>query len=1024
MENIETFYPLSPMQEGMLFHSLTAGGSAAYLRQLSGEVSGVIDAGVFERAWQQVINRHAVLRTSFVWDELPRPVQVVQRHGDAPLDHLDWRNLSRAEQAERLQQLLEHDRERGFELTRAPLMRLALIRLSEERSHLLWSFHHILLDGWSVHLVLQEVIAFYQAYSRNQEPRLERPYQFRDYIVWLNRQELSGAAKYWRETLKGFTVQTPLPGDRRTERGDGGAPSSGDYQAQRSHLSGAATSALQALAHQHKLTLNTIVQGAWAVLLSRLSSRDDVVFGAVVSGRPAELPGAENIVGIFINTLPVRARVNKLQPLLPWLKELQTAQLEARRYEYSPLVQIKGWSEIAGELPLFESNLAFENFHISPTMGGGSAETKESQERRGLDILNVESFSHSTMPLTVAIKPGPELLVQMSYDPARFEADSIARLLSSYQCLLEGLAEMPARRICDLPLLRTEERKQLLVEWNRTHVRNQVTESFPQLFEARVAQAPQQPAVVSDDEHVTYAELNERANRLAHYLRDCGVGPEVRVGLLLERSVNLMVGLIGILKAGGAYVPLDTSYPQERISLILRDAGAQMLLTQQHLSNRLALTEVETLCLDSDWEAISAGVPVARFKGAAKLRSHLNFRLNSRNRKNPPRNFAPENLAYVIYTSGSTGRPKGVGIEHRSLTNLWMALRWAIYQLQGERLHIGLNAPLAFDASVKQLLQLLGGHTLYLIPEEMRYDGQSLISYIERHQLEVLDCTPSHLELLFAAGLQERLRQSRTTLLVGGEAINQPLWDFLSTETAALHYNVYGPTECTVDATCCAIRRQESKATIGRPIANTQVYILDEELQPVPVGVTGELHLGGAGLARGYLNRPEATAEKFIPHPFSETPGARLYKTGDAARYLPDGAIEFTGRIDRQVKIRGYRIELEEIEVILSQHRAVREAVLIVNETASSDKSLTAYFVPTLQGAPGSEELREFLSQRLAEQMIPARFVPLEALPLTSRGKVDRQALAELEEEGKQPAAPWGRATCLSFSWHRFGKTY
>ena len=701
-----------------------------------------------------------------------------------------------------------------------------------------------------------------------------------------------------------------------------------------------------------------------------------MVFGTTVSGRPPDLAGVESIVGLFVNTLPMRLQVAADDSLLPWLKGLQSQMVELRQYEYSPLAEVQRWSEIPRGLPLFESILAFENSAV-----GGSL----NELGGGVDVRTLRSEGGRTgYPLTTLALPGPELSLQISYDCRRFDTSTITRRLEHFQQLLEGMATDPGRRLSELPLLTEAERQQVLVEWNQTAVAFPNDVCLPQLFEAQVGQTPAAVAVVCEGQELTYRELNRRANQLAHYLKGLGVGTEVLVGLCVERSVEMVVGLLGILKAGGAYVPLDPAYPKDRLAFILEDTQAPLLLTQQRLVERLSQDGTRVVSLDTDWGVIAQ-------EGETNLLCQ----------------GTTDNLAYVLYTSGSTGRPKGVAMSHRPLCNL---LSW---QLQNSILPRGARtlqfASLSFDVSFQEIFSTwCSGGTLVLISEEMRRDALGLWHYLR-------DEAVARLFLPFVAlqQLAEVVEDHGSTLtgvreiITAGEQLQitrQIAGLFGKLKGCTLH-NQYGPCESHV-VTAFTLTGSPSDwpalPPIGCPIANTQIYLLDCHLQPVPVGVLGELYIGGVGLARGYLNRPELTAEKFIPNPFSVEPGARLYKTGDLARYRPDGNIEFLGRIDHQVKIRGFRIELGEVEAVLGQHPSVAAATVIVRENGNGDKQLVAYLAAASSGRqPEAGGLREFLCRKLPAYMVPSTFVFLEKLPLTANGKVDRRALPAPSPERK-----------------------
>ncbi|HZA24232.1 MAG TPA: condensation domain-containing protein, partial [Dehalococcoidia bacterium] len=588
MKNVEDIYPLSPMQQGMLFHTLQAPESGMYFEQVSGVLGGVEAAG-FAWAWQQVLERHPVLRTAFLWEGLEEPLQVVRKRADLSWTEEDWRGVPPHEQPARLEAFLEADRARGFELSQAPLMRCALLRVAEERYYFVWSHHHLLLDGWSLPLVLKEVLTCYEAYKRGGAPRLDPARPYRDYIAWLQHQDLAQAEGYWREALRGFTAPTPLAIGRSV--GEQQAPA---YAEQESRVSAAVTGQLQALARAHRLTLNTLVQGAWAVLLARYSGEEEVLFGATVSGRPAELVGVEGMVGLFINTLPVRVTLPPEARLLPWLEQLQAQQVEREQYAYTPLVEIQGWSEVPRGVPLFDSLVVFENYPVSDVLA---------EQSNGVQTQEVKTVEWTNYPLTiVAALLGSELSLKVVYDSHPFEPTSIARLLEHLQIVLGGIAAVPEQPLAELPLLPEAERRQVVVEWNKTAADYPKERCIHQLFEAQAEQTPEAVAVVYEGHELTYRVLNARANQLAHYLQGLGVGPERLVGICLERSLELVVGLLGVLKAGGAYVPLDPSYPPERLAFMLEDAHAQVLLTQAHLAPTLPPIPAPVLCLDSAWE--------------------------------------------------------------------------------------------------------------------------------------------------------------------------------------------------------------------------------------------------------------------------------------------------------------------------------------------------------------------------------------------------------------------------------------
>jgi len=696
------------------------------------------------------------------------------------------------------------------------------------------------------------------------------------------------------------------------------------------------------------------MQSVWALLLAHYSGTDDVVFGAVVAGRPAELAGVEGMVGPFINTLPVRIGVKWEAEIWEWIGEVQAAQMEARQYEYSPLMQVQGWSEVERGVALFESILAFENYPINTSLKKSDA---------SLQLLRVNSSESVNYPLGVMASPGTEFLIGIYYDCRRFDAATIERLLGHLKVMLESIAGNPQQRVAETPILTAEERRQLLFDWNEVSNAIPVDVCVHQRFEAQAERTPDATAVVFGQEQVNYRELNERANQLACHLREVGVGPEVIVGICVERSVEMVVGLLGILKAGGAYLPIDPSYPLARIAFMLEDAGVTVLLTQEKLTEVLLGYGGKIVYLDSEWEQIGAC-----------------------SNENLPQQVSPDNLAYVIYTSGSTGLPKGVLIEHRNVCNLAQA------QIEIFGIHSGSRtlqfSSISFDASVWEIFStLFAGATLCLGTKEEMLPGAGLITLLSAQAISIVTLPPSVLAVLPSEGWTPPEK-----IIVAGERCSPELparWSDMSK-----FYNAYGPTEVTV---CATLTRCEGKYVspppIGRPLPNTQCYILDQHLNPVPVGVKGELYVGGAGVGRGYLNRPELTLEKFIPDPFAVPAGGRLYRTGDLARYLPDGNLEFVGRIDHQVKVRGFRIELGEIEAALNQHPSIQECAVLAREDTPGEKRLVAYVISSSDTPATSSDLRGWVGSRLPEYMIPQFWVTLDSLPLTVNGKVDRQAL-------------------------------
>ena len=962
-KNIEDAYPLTHLQEGLLFHSLYAPEDGVYVTQVTFTMDNV-DVPRLSQAWHQVVARHPILRTAFVWKSVKQPLQVVGRQVNLPIVQEDWRSVASSEQDARFQAFLAEDRAQGFNLSRPPLMRVALFQITEISYKFVWSHHHILLDGWSTHALMNEVFALYVAAEQGQTLSLPPSRPYRDYLAWLQRQDEAQAEQYWRETLAGFSAPTTL----RMQSQQAG---SGDnYASERVQLSRVESDALRDLAKQHQLTVNTLIQGALAILLSRYTSETDIVFGSVVSGRPADLPGIEHMIGLFVNSLPVRVQIWSDKPLLAWLRDLQQQQAEMRNYEYSALVNVQACSDVPRDLPLFEVLYAFENYLV---------EDASIDVTTDFDIRDYQTQEKVSYPLTIVVGSAAEMSMRVMYDNQQFDGAMIKRLLGHMQTLLQSMLANPTQILADLSLLSAEEYTQVIEDWNQTITAYPDTACVHTLFEAQVAHSPQAIAVQFNGQGLTYQALNEKANQLAQHLHQLGVGPETLVGLCVERSMEMVIGILGILKAGGAYLPLDPTYPPERLTFMLADTQTPVLLTQAHLVPQLPEHNAHRICLDTDWPLIA--------KESTKNLENL---------------ATADSLAYVMYTSGSTGRPKGISITHRNIVRLVKETNYA--NLGADEVFLQ-YAPISFDAATLELWGSLLNGALLVVPPPHSLSLEELGQIVREQKVTTLWLTSGLFHLMVDQQLDD-LRSVRQ-LMSGGDVLSVPhVIRTLETLDQGVMINGYGPTENTTFTTCYPMTNVDqvsSTVPIGRPIANTQVYILDQALQPTSIGVPGELYIGGDGLARDYLNRPELTAEKFIPHPFSQKPGARLYKTGDLVRYLPPGDIEFIGRIDHQVKLRGFRIELGEIETALTQHSAVQDAIVMVRDdtanktSAGTGKRLVGYLVQEASQSVDQVALRAYLQAKLPDYMVPAALVVLDAFPLNPNGKVDRKALPEPE---------------------------
>src|SRR5215216_139913 len=958
---IDRSYRLAPMQQGMLFHSLSAPDEGVYIAQTVYEMPPGMDMPAFKKAWQSVIDRHDVLRTSFLWNGLSEPIQRVSEDISLQIDSEDWTEVPVAEQDKLLKSYLLSERRRGFDLSTAPLMRFTLLKMASDRSLFLWTFHHVLLDGRSRVKVMKEVSLFYEAYCSNKSLKLPSPPVFADYIDWLYAQDQSAAEQYWRKLLGTFStpVKVDLPGQSDKGR------SKDRYQTVQLSLSNEVKASLQRLARSKKLTVNLIVQAAWAVLLTRYGDQEDVVFGETRSGRRSGFEQASSVVGLLINTIPIRLQVTGSKTFLKLLQELRAQHIEIRAHESTPLTHIREASLIERTAELFQSIVVFEEHDLGSAL-----------HRQGSALWqgNLSRSCSINYPLTLVGYLKPDLSLQINYDRWAYCEGDMERFAEHLTVLLEQVTKHPSSRIADLRLL-TDTEKQLLKLWNQTETDYPADSCVHQLFEKQAEQTPDAVAVVFEDNVLSYGELNRRANQLGHYLRELGVSPDTRVGLCLERSVEMVVGVLGILKAGGAYLPLDPQNPLERSRFMLEEAGVVVLLTQQHLLASLPQCS-QVISLDTDWESIS-----------------------QRSESNPRVTMSPENLAYVMYTSGSTGTPKGVSVVHRNIVRLVKETNYA--QFGPDEVFLQM-APMSFDAATLELWASLlnGGKLVVLSPHQPTLPDLGAV--LAQNQITTLWLTAGLFHLIVDEGLGHLsgVRQ----LMSGGDTLSvkhvKQVLAGLSEGRRMI--NAYGPTENTTFSSCHVMDQHSEVDTtvpIGRPIANTQIYVLDQKHQLVPLATAGELYLGGDGLARGYLNQPELTAEKFIPDPFSAEGGARLYRTGDRVRYLKGGELEFLGRLDQQVKLRGFRIELEEIQLQLVGSPGINTAVVVAREDEPGDKKLVAYISLDENGHEVLDHdeviagLRRSLQSRLPDYMVPSAFVILDTFPLTVNGKLDRKAL-------------------------------
>jgi surfactin family lipopeptide synthetase A len=947
--------PLSFGQQQVWLHAQLAPDSPVYNECVTIHLPGPLDIAAFEQSFNEIIRRHEAWRTSYpIMDG--QPIQMIHPPSTLTLPVVDLLYLPEVEREAEALRLATEDARILFDLAHGPLLRATLMRLGDAEHRLFLTLHQSIFDGVSLYRVfLPELRALYEAFSSGKPPPLpDPPIQYADFAVWqrpwLPEDMLADQLTYWKQQLAGAPAALELSTDRprppvQTYRGS----------MRPFALSKRLTDALKALSRQEGVTLFMSLLAAFNTLLYRYTGQYDILIGTSTAGR--KRPEIKGLMGYFLNTLVLRTNLSAnptFRELLVRVREVTNSAFAHEDVPFEYLVKELRPERNLGRNPLFQVMLTLEP--SLPVLPSGWTLTQ----------MDVETDT-AKFDLYLELDDRPEGLIgRFEYSSDLFDAATIARMVGHWQTLLEGIVANPERRLSELPLLTEAESHQLLVEWNATQTEYPTDSSIHQLFEAQVERTPDAVAVFFEDAQLTYRELNQRANQLAHHLRQLGVGPEVLVGLCIERSLEMVVGILGILKAGGVYVPLDPAYPQDRLAFMLQDAQVSVLLTQQRLAEGLPRHTACVLYLDTGWTGI-----------AQERDQNLISRATS------------ENLAYVIYTSGSTGQPKGVAIAHRSTVAF---IHWALGVFTPEELAgVLASTSICFDLAVFELFVPLSCGGTVLLTENLL----QLSSLCSGRRVTLINTVPSAAAELVSSG---NLPTSVHTVNLAGEPLHNTLIRRLyELGTIRRVFNLYGPTEDTTYSTYALVEKGEREPPIGRPIANTQVYILDPRLQPVPIGIAGELYIGGDGLARGYLNRPELTTERFISNPFSQQPDARLYKTGDLARYLPDGNIEFLGRLDQQVKIRGFRIELGEIEAVLRHHPEVREAVVVAQEDTPGDKRLVAYIVATRGQAPAISILRNFLKEKLPEYMVPTAFVFLKALPVTPNGKVNRRALSAPE---------------------------
>ncbi len=979
---IEDVYPLTPMQEGLLLHTLLEPGTGIYYMQDRYRINSALDPERFAQAWQAVVARHEALRASFSWNAGEAMLQIIHKPGKTPVDYQDWRGLDETTQEARLQALHKQEREAGFELLREAPFHLRLVRVDEARYWFMMSNHHILIDAWCRSLLMNDFFEIYQALGEGRQAQLPVPPRYRDYIGWLQRQDLDEARQWWQANLAGFERATAIPSDRplrHDHAGDGMVV--GDCYTRLEVSEGAR---LRELAQAHQLTVNTFAQAAWALTLARYSGDRDVVFGVTVAGRPVSLPQMQRTVGLFINSIALRVQMpqpGERRSVRDWLQGLLEHNMQLREYEYLPLVAIQECSELPKGQPLFDSLFVFENAPV---------ETAVLDHAQHLDASSDSGRTHTNFPLTAVCYPGDDLGLHLSFDQRYFDYPTVERLLAEFKRLLLALVEGFNGEVDELALLGAEEQRFLLDDCNRTEHSYALEQSYVELFEARVAAHPQRTVARCLEASYDYAGLNVAANRLGHALVAAGVAIDQPVALLAERGLALLGMIVGSFKAGAGYLPLDPGLPSARLQRIVELSRTPVLVCSA------ACAEQARQLLDEVAGAARPKLLVWEEVQASTVASH-----------NPGIHSAPDNLAYVIYTSGSTGLPKGVMVEQRGMLN--NQLSKVPYLALDEQDVIAQTASQSFDISVWQFLAApLFGAKVQIVPNAIAHDPQGLLSHVQATGITVLESVPSLIQGMLANDHQalDGLRW----MLPTGEAMPPELAaQWLQRYPAIGLVNAYGPAECSDDVAFFrvdAASTQGSYLPIGTPTDNNRLYLLGEDQTLVPLGAVGELCVAGTGVGRGYVGDPLRTAQAFIPHPYG-APGERLYRTGDLARRRPDGVLEYVGRIDHQVKIRGYRIELGEIEARLHEQAELRDAAVGVQEGING-KHLVGYLVAH-QGVAADAVLLDQLKQRLRaelpEYMVPLHWGWFDNLPHNANGKLDRKALPAIEIGGQHSQA-------------------
>ncbi|QHZ48659.1 non-ribosomal peptide synthetase [Bacillus sp. NSP9.1] len=961
-QKIQKVYPLTPMQEGMLYHAMLDPESSSYFTQLELIIDGDFDLPVFEKSVNQLVRTYDILRTVFVHQQLQKPRQVVLAERQAKVEFEDIADQDQKRQMTRITQYKKEVQRAGFNLVKDLLFKVAVFRLEQQKYHLVWSNHHIVMDGWSMGILMKRLFQNYEAFRSNRPAPIDQGKPYADYIKWLGRQDHDEAGSYWEKRLAGLESPSVIPGRKESSARD-------SYQNEEFAFvwDKEMVDAIQKAASRYNVTAPNLFQAIWGAVLAKYNAAEDVVFGTVVSGRPAEINGIEHMAGLFINTIPVRLKIAKHQSFAELFKQAQQHAIEAERYDYLPLYDIQKKSALDGRL--ISHLVAFENYPLDQELENGAM-----TERLGFSIKAAGAFEQTNYDVNLIVYPGAEWTIKVKYNSAVYEKSFIEQAAEHLTRLARAAVSSPGTEVGRAELLSEREQKALLAI-NHTAADYPREKTIPELFEEQAELAPEKTAIVAGNSSLTYRKLNERANQLARRLKAKGLKRGDAVAIMMERSLEAAVGMLAVLKAGGVYVPVDPAYPEERVRFLLEDSGARIVIIKENPA--ISLAGYEALTVDGE------GVE----KEDAVNLDHIT---------------KPADLAYYIYTSGSTGKPKGVMVEHRNIVRL---VKNAGYIPLHADVRMAQTGAVSFDASTFEVFgALLNGGTLYPVPKETLLDARRFRVFLQENRITTMWLTSPLFNQL--ARQDDAMFQNVSDLIIGGDALVPSVVNKVRRACPGLSlWNGYGPTENTTFSTCFFIDQEyERTIPIGKPIGNSTAYILDEQNRLQPVGVPGELCVGGDGVARGYLNEPELTDEKFVGDPFAK--GKRMYRTGDLARWLPDGNIEFLGRMDHQVKVRGFRIELGEIEASIARLDGILEAAVVVKENRAGENDICAYYTGSRTGS--TSELRTELSQSLPEYMMPSHFVKLENMPLTANGKVDKHKLPApaAEETNSEYKAP------------------